>query len=1007
MQNKGFVRVFAVLLTLVCLFYLSFSFVTRYYNNKAAEYAGGDPSKESLYLDSLSTQKVWLGYTLKQCREMEISLGLDLKGGMNVVLELNVADVIRSLSNNNQDENFNKALDLAYARQATSQKDFIDLFAEEYKNLDNGARLSAIFSTFELKDKITPQSTDAQVVSVLKDELKSAIDNSFNVLRTRIDRFGVVSPNIQRLETAGRILVELPGVKEPERVRKLLQGSANLEFWETYQLPEVYQQLVAADNVLATVLKEHNDEAAVTETETVSAEGTETTATETVTDNAAATSEADSLLQQIAQDKPEAQANQSMEEFAKQHPLFALLQINQYNGQLGRGAAVGVANVRDIPKINEYLAMKQVKDVLPRNLSLKWGVKAIDEKEQFFELYAIKVTNRDGTPALGGDVVTDANADFVQQAGRSEQQVSMAMNAEGAKAWARLTKENIGKAIAIVLDDMVYSAPNVNDEITGGRSQITGHFTPEEAKDLANVLKSGKMAASVHIVQEDVVGPSLGQEAISSGVISFALALILLMIYMCAFYGIIPGLIADGALVLNIFFTMGILASVQAVLTLPGIAGMVLTLGMAVDANVLIYERTKEELRAGKSLSKAIADGYSNAFSAIFDSNLTSIITGVVLFYFGTGPIRGFATTMIIGLFASFLTAVFLTRMVYEALLAKDKLKNVTFVTSITKDLLTNPKINFLGARKTGYLIPAGIVLLGAISMMTIGLNNGIDFTGGRNYIVRFAQDVKTDEVRNMLDEKLDGAVSVITIGTPDQVRVSTNYKIDDADPAVDQEIESLLFEGVKPLLPEGTTLDQFTTTYIQSSQKVGPSMADDIKNSAIMAVIFAMFCMAAYILLRFRDWSFSVGAFASVAVTTLCIISFYTLLWKVLPFSMEVDQTFIAAILTIIGYSINDTVVVFDRIRETIGLYPKRDRYQVINDALNSTLSRTFNTSLTTLVVVLCIFILGGSTIRSFTFAILLGIIVGTYSTLFVATPIAYEIQKRKINKKAAEAAK
>ena len=1003
MQNKGFVRVFAVLLTLVCLFYLSFSFVTRYYNNKAAEYAGGDPSKESLYLDSLSTQKVWLGYTLKQCREMEISLGLDLKGGMNVVLELNVADVIRSLSNNNQDENFNKALDLAYARQATSQKDFIDLFAEEYKNLDNGARLSAIFSTFELKDKITPQSTDAQVVSVLKDELKSAIDNSFNVLRTRIDRFGVVSPNIQRLETAGRILVELPGVKEPERVRKLLQGSANLEFWETYQLPEVYQQLVAADNVLATVLKEHNDEAAVTETETVSADGTETTATETVTDNAAATSEADSLLQQIAQDKPEAQANQSMEEFAKQHPLFALLQINQYNGQLGRGAAVGVANVRDIPKINEYLAMKQVKDVLPRNLSLKWGVKAIDEKEQFFELYAIKVTNRDGTPALGGDVVTDANADFVQQAGRSEQQVSMAMNAEGAKAWARLTKENIGKAIAIVLDDMVYSAPNVNDEITGGRSQITGHFTPEEAKDLANVLKSGKMAASVHIVQEDVVGPSLGQEAISSGVISFALALILLMIYMCAFYGIIPGLIADGALVLNIFFTMGILASFQAVLTLPGIAGMVLTLGMAVDANVLIYERTKEELRAGKSLGKAIADGYSNAFSAIFDSNLTSIITGVVLFYFGTGPIRGFATTMIIGLFASFLTAVFLTRIVYEALLAKDKLKNVTFVTSITKDLLTNPKINFLGARKVGYIIPAVIILLGAVSMMTIGLNNGIDFTGGRNYIVRFDQDVKTDEVRDMLDAQLDGAVSVITIGTPDQVRVSTNYKIDDADPAVDQEIESLLFEGVKPLLPQGTTLEQFTTTYIQSSQKVGPSMADDIKNSAIMAVIFAMFCMAAYILLRFRDWSFSVGAFASVAVTTLCIISFYTLLWKLLPFSMEVDQTFIAAILTIIGYSINDTVVVFDRIRETIGLYPKRDRYQVINDALNSTLSRTFNTSLTTLVVVLCIFILGGSTIRSFTFAILLGIVVGTYATLFIATPIAYELQKRKINKKAA----
>lgn len=994
MQNKGFVKVFAVLLTLVCLFYLSFSFVTRHYNHKAAEYAGGDPAKESQYLDSLSTQKVWLGYTLKQCREMEISLGLDLKGGMNVVLELNVADVIRSLSNNNQDENFNKALDLAYAHQASSQKDFIDLFAEEYKNLDNGARLSAIFSTFELKDKITPQSSDAQVVSVLKNELQSAIDNSFNVLRTRIDRFGVVSPNIQRLETAGRILVELPGVKEPERVRKLLQGSANLEFWETYQLPEIYQQLVAADNVLATLLNQQNE----TPADSVATEAAETTAAAET-----ATSEADSLLAQIGKDKPDAQAAQSMEEFAKKHPLFALLQINQYNGQLSPGAAVGVVRTKDMAKINEYLNMKQVKDVLPRNLSLKWGVKAVDDKEQFYELYAIKVTNRDGSPALGGDVVTDANSDFMQQAGRNEQMVNMTMNAEGAKAWARLTKENIGRGIAIVLDDLVYSAPNVNDEITGGRSQITGHFTPEEAKDLANVLKSGKMAASVRIVQEDVVGPSLGHEAINSGVISFVLALVLLMIYMCAFYGLIPGLIADGALVLNIFFTMGILASFQAVLTLPGIAGMVLTLGMAVDANVLIYERTKEELRAGKSLGKAIADGYSNAFSAIFDSNLTSIITGVVLFYFGTGPIRGFATTMIIGLFASFLTAVFLTRIVYEALLAKDKLKKVTFTTSLTKDLLTNPKINFLGARKVGYLIPAAIIVMGAISMMTIGLNNGIDFTGGRNYVVRFDQDVKTDEVRNMLDAQLDGAVSVITIGTPNQVRVSTNYKIADADPSVDQEIESKLFEGVKSLLPEGTTIDQFTSTYIQSSQKVGPSMADDIKNSAILAVIFAMICMAAYILLRFRDISFSVGAFASVATTTLCIISFYTLLWKVLPFSMEVDQTFIAAILTIIGYSINDTVVVFDRIRETIAMYPKRDRYQVINDALNSTLCRTFNTSLTTLVVVLCIFILGGSTIRSFTFAILLGIIIGTYSTLFVATPIAYELQKKKINKKAA----
>ena len=998
MQNKGFVKVFAVLLTLVCLFYLSFSFVTNRYNKKAAEYAGGDAVKENLYLDSLSTEKVWLGYTLKECREMEISLGLDLKGGMNVVLELSVPDVIRSLSNNNPDENFNKALDLAYAHQATSQKNFIDLFADEYKALDSNARLSSIFSTFELKDKITPQSSDAQVISVLKSEVQSAIDNSFNVLRTRIDRFGVVSPNIQRLETAGRILVELPGVKEPERVRKLLQGSANLEFWETYKLPEIYQQLAAADAALANVLSASNDTTTV---------ATETEAPAVQDSIKAGSDDSASALLDSIKGKDNAEVNPSEAEFAKMHPLFAVLQINQYNGQLAPSAIVGFARASDMEKINEYLSYKQVKDALPRNLSLKWGVKAMDEKGQFFELYALKVTNRDGSPVLGGDVVTDAKADFVQQPGISSQEVSMSMNAEGAKAWARLTKENINRSIAIVLDGMVYSAPNVSGEITGGQSSITGNFTPEEAKDLANVLKSGKMAASVHIVQEDVVGPSLGQEAINAGFISFLLALILLMIYMCAFYGVIPGLVADGALMLNIFFTMGILASFQAVLTLPGIAGMVLTLGMAVDANVLIYERTKEELRAGKTLGKAIADGYSNAFSAIFDSNLTSIITGVVLFYFGTGPIRGFATTMIIGLFASFLTAVFLTRIVYEALLAKDKMKNVTFVTNITKDLLKNPKVNFLGARKIGYLIPLGIILLGAISMMTIGLNKGIDFTGGRNYIVRFDKEVHTDEVRDLLEPQLDGAVSVITIGTSDQVRISTNYKIDVQDPSIDQEIENKMYEGLKPLLKEGTTLDQFIGEYVKSSQKVGPSMADDIKNAAFLAVIFSMICMAAYILLRFRDISFSVGAFASVATTTLCIISFYTLLWKLLPFSMEVDQTFIAAILTIIGYSINDTVVVFDRIRETIHIYPNRDRYQVINDALNSTLCRTFNTSLTTLVVVICIFILGGSTIRSFTFAILLGIVIGTYSTLFVATPIAYELQKKKIKKQNAKQGK
>ncbi|MDR0349456.1 MAG: protein translocase subunit SecDF [Tannerella sp.] len=1013
MQNKGFVRVFAVLLTLVCLFYLSFSFVTNKYNKQSELYADGDTSKESFYLDSLANKRVWLGYTLKQCREMEVTLGLDLKGGMNVILELNVPDVIRSLAGSNaHDPNFNKALETAYARQASSQRDFIDLFAEEYKKLDAGARLSAIFSTMEMKDRINPQSSDAEVVVVLRDETRSAIDNSFNVLRTRIDRFGVVSPNIQRLETAGRILVELPGVKEPERVRKLLQGSANLEFWETFKLQEVYQQLVSADEALARILKTNDTpKETASESETIS----DNPVNDLLAQSDTVTSEADSLLAQLGDEKTDtANENMTAEEYARQHPLFARLQINMYQTQGGfslvPGPVIGYAQKSDMDKVMEYLNMPQIKSVLPRNVQFKWSVKATEtESSEIYELYAIKVTNRNGEPALSGDVVTNAVADFSQQQiGRSENQVSMTMNAEGAKAWARLTKDNIGNSVAIVLDGMVYSAPNVINEITGGRSQITGHFTTEEAKDLANVLKSGKMAASVNIVQEDVVGPSLGQEAINAGVISFVIALMLLMVYMCAVYGMVPGMIANGALLLNIFFIMGILASFQSVLTLPGIAGIVLTLGMAVDANVLIYERTKEELRAGKALPRAIADGYGNAFSAIFDSNLTSIITGIVLFVFGTGPIRGFATTLIIGLLASFLTAVFLTRLVYEGLLAKDKLRNISFVTSISKNFLVNPGINFLGMRKVGYIIPAGIIILGVISMSTIGLNNGIDFTGGRNYVVRFNQDVQTDEVRSLLESEFEeSSVSVISIGSANQVRISTNYRIDDNDPAVDSEIESRLYAGLKSYLPEGTTLEQFSTQNIQSSQKVGPSMAEDIRNAAIIAVIVAMFFMALYILIRFRDVAFSVGAFASVAVTTFCIISFYTLLWKILPFSMEVDQTFIAAILTVIGYSINDTVVVFDRIRETIQNYPKRDRYQVINDALNSTLSRTFNTTFSTLVVVLCIFLLGGATIRSFTFAILLGIIIGTYSTLFIATPVAYEIQKRKMDKKAAILAK
>lgn len=1002
MQNKGFVRVFSILLALVCLYYLSFSFVTRKYYKEAAEYANGDPAKESFYLDSLANKKVWFGaYTLKQCREMEVTLGLDLKGGMNVVLELNVPDVVRSLADNNQDPNFNKALEAAYARQATSQKNYIDLFAEEYKKLDPGAHLSALFSTFELKDKITPQSSDAQVIAVLKEELQSAIDNSFNVLRTRIDRFGVVSPNIQRLETAGRILVELPGVKEPARVRKLLQGSANLEFWETYNLTEIGQQLTAADRVLAQAIKSTDATSAAATTDTTAAASAASSDLAANTDTTK--SETDSLMAQINAEEKQtpAAAEMSAEENAKAHPLFALLQLNvdRTGRYLVPGPVVGYAKKTDMDKIIEYLERPEVKAVLPANVLFRWGVKAMDENDQFYQLFALKVTNRDGTPAMSGDVVTNATADFAQQQiGRSQYQVNMTMNAEGAREWARLTKENLKRSIAIVLDGMVYSAPTVQTEITGGQSQITGEFTQDEGKDLANVLKSGKMAASVNIVQEDIVGPSLGQEAINAGIISFALALVLLMVYMCAMYGLIPGMIANGALVVNIFFTMGILASFQAVLTLPGIAGMVLTLGMAVDANVLIYERTKEELRANKPLARAIADGYSNAFSAIFDSNLTTIITGVVLFVFGTGPIRGFATTLIIGLISSFLTSVFITRLVYEALLAKEKIKNLTFTTSVSKNFLNNPKVNFLGKRRVGYIIPLAIILLGCVSMATIGLNNGIDFTGGRNYVIRFDKDVRTDQVRAALEPQLQGgSVSVITIGSQNQVRVSTNYKIADNDAEVDDEIVGKLYAGLKPYLPDGTTQEQFASTNIQSSQKVGPSMADDIKNSAVLAVIFAMFCMALYILIRFRDIAFSIGVFISVAVTTFCIIAFYTLLWKIMPFSMEVDQTFIAAILTVIGYSINDTVVVFDRIRETIRAYPKRDRYEVINDALNSTLARTFSTSLSTFIVVFVIFLLGGSTIQSFTFAILLGVVIGTYSTLFVATPIAYEIQKRK----------
>ena len=997
MQNKGFIRVFAVLLTLVCLFYISFSFVTRHYTKKAEEYANGDAMKYKQYIDSIATEKVYLGYyTFKQCREMEIGLGLDLKGGMNVTLQISVADVLRSLSNNNTDVNFNKALANATANQADN-KDFLSAFVNEYKKLDPNIRLAAIFSTYQLKDKITPNATNDEVVAVLREELNSAIDNSFNVLRTRIDRFGVVAPNIQRLEKDGRILVELPGVKEPERVRKLLQGSANLEFWETYNLNEFFNKLASANELLARLENQSEDTSSKTDSTVVeSQDSTAVTST---------TSLKDSLTQKI-KDMNKSDEQQNVNAWKKQNPLFARLNPNvSQEGAIGNGPAVGIAHINDTAAVNKYLAMRQVRELLPANIVFKWTVKPIDEKEQYFQLVALKATNG-GRPPLEGDVITDAREDFDRMTNSAV--VSMSMNAEGSKIWEQLTRENIGRCVAIVLDDQVYSFPVVNTEISGGNSQISGNFTPEEAKDLANVLKSGKMAASVKIVQEDIIGPSLGQEAIQSGIISFIFALVLLMVYMISMYGVTPGLVANLGLVLNMFFTMGILASFQAVLTLSGIAGLVLSLGIAVDANVLIYERAKEELRLGKNLKNAITDGYKNAFSAIFDSNLTSLITGLILFFFGTGPIKGFATTLMIGIAMSFFTAVFLTRLIYERGLEKNWFKHLTFTTSLTKNWLTHPKINFLGARKTGYIVCAVLVVIGVISFGIKGLSKGIDFSGGRNYVVRFQEPVNTQEIANLLKPYFEGSsLSVITIGGENQVRVSTNYRIAENDDAIDKEIEMKLYDGLKSMLG-GKTLDQFKSDNIMSIQKVGPSIAEDITIGAIWAVILSLIAIALYILLRFRDISFSAGTLVSLAFDTVIIISFYSLFYGLLPFSMEIDQSFIAAILTVIGHSVNDKVVVFDRVREVIGLYPKRDRYLVINEALNSTLARTISTSLSTAIVLLCIFILGGDTIRSFAFAMLLGVIVGTFSTLFVAVPVAYEIMGRKQKKaQLAEAAK
>ena len=972
MQNKGFVRVFAVLLTLVCLFYLSFSFVTRYYTNKAKEYAKGDAQIEQDYLDSLSNEKVYFGnWTLKDCREMEISLGLDLKGGMNVILEVSIPDVIKVLADNKPDEAFNQALSNAAQQAKSSQEDVITLFIREYHRLAPDATLAQLFATQQLKDKVNQQSTDAEVEKVLREEVKAAIDNSYNVLRTRIDRFGVVQPNIQSLsDNLGRIMVELPGIKEPERVRKLLQGSANLEFWETYMARDVVPYLQAADSKIHSIQSLEENSAEVK---------TDSTATAAVEEKKAI-STADSLAAAL---KGESTAAADLEAYKKQNPLLAILSVNPS----AQSPIVGFANYKDTAEINRYLAMPEVKATFPKDLRLKWGVSPsdLDPKKQTFELYAIRSTQRDGRAPLEGDVISSASDDYNQY---GKPCVNMTMNTDGARRWAQLTKQNIGRAIAIVLDGYVYSAPTVETEIPDGSSVISGSFT-----------------APAHIVQEDIVGPSLGAASIQAGFISCVVAFILLMVYTCSMYGFIPGMVVNAALLLNVFFTFGILTSFQAALTMSGIAGMVLAIGMAVDANVLIYERTKEELRNGKTVKMALQDGYKNAFSAIFDSNFTSIITGIILFYFGTGPIRGFATTQIIGIAISFFTAVYLTRLVYDYFMSKDKWQHLTFETKLSRGVLQDTHFDFMGRNKTWAIGTVVFVVLWIGFLGARGLSQSIDFTGGRNYQVRFDQPTQPEQLREVLEGNLDDAnVSVIAIGTDGRtMRISTNYRIAEEGANVDAEIEAKLYELLKPLLTEGTTLEQFVDRDNQeggtiiSSQKVGPSIADDTTVAAFWAVFFALIAIGLYILFRFRNIAFSVGSIAALAFDTLGILGIYSMFWGILPFSMEIDQTFVGAILTAIGYSINDKVVIFDRVREFLHLYPKRNTYRLFNDSLNSTLTRTLFTGSSTLIVLVVIFFLGGESIRSFSFAMILGVVIGTFSSLFIGSPIAYAMMHKK----------
>ena len=977
MQNKGFIQVFSIILTAICLFYLSFTVVGRQYNKKADQYANGNLALKNHYFDSLSTEKVYLNYTLKQIREKEIGLGLDLKGGMNVVLEIDASQVLVSLANTD-DPLFNQAMkETIVQNRRGSSADFISLFQQNYERISPDGKLANIYS-ITMSDRVAPNATNSDVISVLRNELKSVANNSFNVLTTRIDRFGVVAPNIQRLDRAERILVELPGITEPERVRNLLQGSANLEFWKTYNMNELgmyFNEMNARSSEYAMAKRSVATDTAVVEAP--------------VQDSLAAQvpAMADTAASWLAEEEKEVLITKSFVEYFNE-PYFAMSGAS--------GSIVGSVSKLDTAAVNFLL--ERYKDLFPADVRFKWGFKPIDQRETYFQLFALKGDGSKRGPALGGDVVTNARADQGQQG--SAWEVTMTMNSAGASRWSTITGAEIGKSIAIVLDNYVYSAPTVNGRIDGGRSSITGNFTPQEAQDLENVLKSGKMQAGVRIVQEDVVGPSLGQEAIQDGFISFIIALVVLFIFTCMLYGFIPGMVINGALLLNFFFTLGALAAFQAVLTLPGIAGMILSLAMAVDANVLINERIKEELAAGKTLRRALEDGYKNAFSAIFDSNLTTIITGIILALFGAGAIRGFAITLIIGITASFLTAVFVTRLVYENRFAKGKWQQLTFNTGFSKAIFKEYSYNFIHNSKKILLAIGIFVIVSVASLFTLKMNVGIDFTGGRNYIVRFDQPVKTGEVQNALAPIFGESVRVITIGSSNQVRISTNHMIETESENVEQELRDLLAEGLAEYITPGQTIDD----HIQSSQKVGPSIAEDMIRNAFLALTIALICMGLYILFRFNNFAFSVGTVAALSVDTFAVIGLYSLLWKVMPFSMEIDQTFVAAILTIVGYSINDKVVVFDRVREYTQLYPKRGLLALFNDSMNATLARTINTGLSTILVIICILFFGGDAVRSFVFAMLIGVVVGTVTSLFVAAPVAYKILNNQQNKKIAE---